>query len=127
MMPITLKPRGQLGPESTWLLRLLGLRLLAAQETLESLNPEEGVRDVNDALADVDDLFARVVGSWEVDGPAAQEFERVRDELSSHLVAVSAMAQAGISAVDVLREAIQTTRTEVEALLATPATITETT
>jgi len=119
MMPIPETTSCQLGPESAAVLRLLDLRLLAAQQSLEGLNPAE-VRGVNDSLADVDDLFAHLVGCWELDGAAAQRIECVRDALSSHLVAATALAQAGIPATGVLRCAVESTRTEVKAVLATP-------
>jgi hypothetical protein len=78
---------------------------------------DDDVQGVRNALAGTDDLFADLVGCWELDGSAAQRIERVRDELSGQLLAADALAEAGRPTVGVLRRAVNSARMEVGAVL----------
>jgi hypothetical protein len=122
MMPVGSPPPGRWGPESTELLRLAEADLHAAQQLLARPRiTDDDVRVVRDALADTDDLFAHLVACWELNGSAAQRIERVRDELSGHLLAVEALAEAGKPTVGVLRRAVDSAWSEVGAALVNPA------
>ena len=76
MMPIG-QTAPRLGPESAGLLRLLDLHLSAAEQALTPPQTEDEAQDVQAARAYTDDLFADLVGCWELDGFSAQAVERV--------------------------------------------------
>jgi hypothetical protein len=121
MIPVGSPPPGRWGPESAELLRLAEADLHAARRALaRPLISDDDVQSVRDALADTDDLFAHLVACWELDGSAAQRIERVRDELSGHLLAVEALTEAGKPTVGVLRRAVESAWSEVGAVLVTP-------
>ena len=118
MMPIG-QTAPRLGPESAELLRLLDLHLSAAEQALTPPQTDDDAQDVQAALAYTDDLFADLVGCWELDGFSAQAVERVRDGLSGHLVAANALAQAGVPFVAILRRAVGSARWQVQLMLRT--------
>lgn len=108
-----------LGPESALLLQQVQDRLRAAQQVLAAqVTMPAVVKPLERWLFDTDELFARLVGCWDLGGHAAQQIEGVRENLGAHLVAAVDLDVAEVPSATILRRAVAAALSEVEALIA---------